>query len=333
MISLAHITQGDAVRNTTLSRTLPGALTKAFISEWIQPQLPGTAESQRLGRPRALPLYPIASTFSSAWSVTTVPTWSREQVERFASSSAIRMYTSYSGTRSGCGGGGASSGSVFRRCVLAGTPSLDALMDVPVGVVVGVPARRAVAREPGVEARCEQAVRALLALRRTGCEVVGVFVLRMPRVALDPVPGHLVRRRRLHQLLPQLQVLERAALALPATRLPSLHPLRHSLDHVGRVGHVQHPGTPPLPADPFEHCDGACERHPVVGRVGRALVEVPPGDAVAGRRLDQGAVAARVGRLHPVPEAALVGDRKSTRLNSSHLVISYAVFCLKKKKN
>src|SRR2546426_9170532 len=29
---------------------------------------------------------------------------------------------------------------------------------------------------------------------------------------------------------------------------------------------------------------------------------------------------------------ALRGDRKSTRLNSSHLVISYAVFCLKKKK-
>src|SRR2546422_8564455 len=29
----------------------------------------------------------------------------------------------------------------------------------------------------------------------------------------------------------------------------------------------------------------------------------------------------------------LVGDRKSTRLNSSHGYISYAVFCLKKKKN
>src|SRR2546426_3857911 len=28
----------------------------------------------------------------------------------------------------------------------------------------------------------------------------------------------------------------------------------------------------------------------------------------------------------------LLRDRKSTRLNSSHLVISYAVFCLKKKK-
>src|SRR5256885_11858432 len=34
-----------------------------------------------------------------------------------------------------------------------------------------------------------------------------------------------------------------------------------------------------------------------------------------------------LGQVHP-----LVGDRKSTRLNSSHLVISYAVFCLKKKK-
>src|SRR2546426_9219583 len=32
-------------------------------------------------------------------------------------------------------------------------------------------------------------------------------------------------------------------------------------------------------------------------------------------------------------DAADEVDRKSTRLNSSHLVISYAVFCLKKKKN
>src|SRR5256885_3566461 len=31
-------------------------------------------------------------------------------------------------------------------------------------------------------------------------------------------------------------------------------------------------------------------------------------------------------------DSAGKGDRKSTRLNSSHLVISYAVFCLKKKK-
>src|SRR5256885_9639731 len=31
-------------------------------------------------------------------------------------------------------------------------------------------------------------------------------------------------------------------------------------------------------------------------------------------------------------QGAAAKDRKSTRLNSSHLVISYAVFCLKKKK-
>src|SRR5438034_6154177 len=33
------------------------------------------------------------------------------------------------------------------------------------------------------------------------------------------------------------------------------------------------------------------------------------------------------------PQIPLAIDRKSTRLNSSHTVISYAVFCLKKKKN
>src|SRR5437773_8335209 len=31
-------------------------------------------------------------------------------------------------------------------------------------------------------------------------------------------------------------------------------------------------------------------------------------------------------------QGATHGDRKSTRLNSSHITISYAVFCLKKKK-
>src|SRR5256885_7860580 len=38
----------------------------------------------------------------------------------------------------------------------------------------------------------------------------------------------------------------------------------------------------------------------------------------------------RVPQDHPL--RSLRADRKSTRLNSSHLVISYAVFCLKKKK-
>src|SRR2546422_6230214 len=33
-----------------------------------------------------------------------------------------------------------------------------------------------------------------------------------------------------------------------------------------------------------------------------------------------------------IPHNRFIGDRKSTRLNSSHGYISYAVFCLKKKK-
>src|SRR6476660_4367755 len=50
------------------------------------------------------------------------------------------------------------------------------------------------------------------------------------------------------------------------------------------------------------------------------LFRSPPPHAVARAALDQGN-AVRHG-----------GDRKSTRLNSSHQIISYAVFCLKKKK-
>src|SRR5256885_4759616 len=41
---------------------------------------------------------------------------------------------------------------------------------------------------------------------------------------------------------------------------------------------------------------------------------------------------AGLGAGYRICRAGFSEDRKSTRLNSSHLVISYAVFCLKKKK-
>src|SRR5256885_8046512 len=47
-----------------------------------------------------------------------------------------------------------------------------------------------------------------------------------------------------------------------------------------------------------------------------------------GHRQASAATATRLDRRHAGDPGA---DRKSTRLNSSHLVISYAVFCLKKK--
>src|SRR2546426_8495188 len=53
-------------------------------------------------------------------------------------------------------------------------------------------------------------------------------------------------------------------------------------------------------------------------------IDVPTPDVLA--LFDE---ALALGRTLIAPSA----DRKSTRLNSSHLVISYAVFCLKKKKH
>src|SRR2546426_5509929 len=51
------------------------------------------------------------------------------------------------------------------------------------------------------------------------------------------------------------------------------------------------------------------------------------------RRVPPQAHCERVAPAGGAPHSPLDGgDRKSTRLNSSHLVISYAVFCLKKKK-
>src|SRR5256885_5425914 len=47
---------------------------------------------------------------------------------------------------------------------------------------------------------------------------------------------------------------------------------------------------------------------------------------------EQQALAQRGPSVAVAQGGVLLRDRKSTRLNSSHLVISYAVFCLKKKK-
>src|SRR5256885_7266700 len=71
----------------------------------------------------------------------------------------------------------------------------------------------------------------------------------------------------------------------------------------------------------------------------RARARARLADRDGGRRGTRRAVAGRGhGRMGCLHVARAPGarharqDRKSTRLNSSHLVISYAVFCLKKKK-
>src|SRR3712207_7938412 len=59
----------------------------------------------------------------------------------------------------------------------------------------------------------------------------------------------------------------------------------------------------------------------------RAQPQYSPEDA------QQAIVLARAAPAWVPRQAPEIPDRKSTRLNSSHANISYAVFCLKKKKN
>src|SRR5690606_40274108 len=80
--------------------------------------------------------------------------------------------------------------------------------------------------------------------------------------------------------------------------------------------------------------------YPRIRGPGRCSPTAPPGwssrdlggrspPRVAGSRLAR--LVALLGPVDPVGGLAVVLDRKSTRLNSSHVKISYAVFCLKKK--
>src|SRR5438045_7474792 len=74
------------------------------------------------------------------------------------------------------------------------------------------------------------------------------------------------------------------------------------------------------------------EHRPELARLGLVRVDRRAGEVAERGRLDVGRAGRNVERGveggEPVWE-----DRKSTRLNSSHLGISYAVFCLKKKKH
>src|SRR5438034_7685726 len=98
-------------------------------------------------------------------------------------------------------------------------------------------------------------------------------------------------------------------------------------------------GRPVRPADRSAAERGPADRPGSAGRGG--------GGRRPRRRADHGGLAGpqgprppsavRVGRgvagERAAVEPAALGDRKSTRLNSSHTVISYAVLCLKKKNN
>src|SRR3712207_7477149 len=98
----------------------------------------------------------------------------------------------------------------------------------------------------------------------------------------------------------------------------------HGLDLVA-AGNVHH-------ATPARHRLAAAM---AAVRARRSLAELDGWlDLSASRHLRSGAEVSAALPAHPEAVARSVGlaeDRKSTRLNSSHANISYAVFCLKKK--
>src|SRR5690625_7513252 len=68
------------------------------------------------------------------------------------------------------------------------------------------------------------------------------------------------------------------------------------------------------------------------GQIGQAAYSASKG-GVVGMTLPLAREFARIGvRVNTIAPGIFLTDRKSTRLNSSHVAISYAVFCLKKTK-
>src|SRR5258708_29776028 len=65
----------------------------------------------------------------------------------------------------------------------------------------------------------------------------------------------------------------------------------------------------------------------------KILSELPFSDEIVQTRItNSGPVAVYDQNFQALGKQVNIPDRKSTRLNSSHQIISYAVFCLKKKK-
>src|SRR5690606_39413572 len=74
------------------------------------------------------------------------------------------------------------------------------------------------------------------------------------------------------------------------------------------------------------------------------VIAHPADPVIIEENITEGYVLPETVEVHPIPDdpgfgyiyvdgsPVIVSDRKSTRLNSSHVKISYAVFCLKKKK-
>src|SRR2546430_8977701 len=119
---------------------------------------------------------------------------------------------------------------------------------------------------------------------------------------------------------------------IPASLVPHRPPPPCGGRPPGLAGTSNSTASLPLPLDAHDRVGGGAAAEGAV-----ASVRTMQGISHAETHVIHGRGAVEV-RYHPHNAVPLLGageseeDRKSTRLNSSHSQISYAVFCLKKKK-
>src|SRR3989449_1771127 len=146
------------------------------------------------------------------------------------------------------------------------------------------------------------------------------------RVELEPREARLPRRRDALEYVGVPRALGEREHALGAQRVEAhRHPLQARGPQLGRVLQEQQAvGRDGEVTDPRVASDHRDERREIVAEQRLAAREP---DLVHPRACEH------AGEPLDLLEGEDRGDRKSTRLNSSHGYISYAVFCLKKKKN
>ena len=129
--------------------------------------------------------------------------------------------------------------------------------------------------QPGIKPGLDKPPRVPLRTCRIDSKLIRVLVLWMAGMASDPAPVDLVTvADYVHQVEPELEVFDRAGLALPTAPGPGMDPLFHAFDQVRAVGGKDYATRCFEGAERF---DGASNGHSVVRGVRLAHVVVSTG--------------------------------------------------------